>query len=86
MAQRFRFLAPRLRECHKNAKFDEYLFGESRLVELLLAVPVIPKGFGLGSGAARVLTPRDGTFGALMLARRRLVRKYFEHFLPIETA
>jgi hypothetical protein len=76
MALRFMFLAPRLRECHTINNFREFLFGESCIVEILLAVPVIPRGFGLGSGAARVLTPRDGTYGALMLRRRRFVRKF----------
>ncbi len=75
----YTFLAPRLRECHTKINFDEFLFGDSYILETLLAVPVMPPGFGFGSGAARVLTPRDGTYGALMLARRRLVRKKRSH-------
>jgi hypothetical protein len=71
----YTFLASRLRECHTTINFDEFLFGDSNIFETLLAVPVMPPDFGLGSDAARVLTPHDGTYGALMLARRCLVRK-----------
>ncbi len=75
MGQSFKIFAPRRREKFSSCKFAEMLFGDSGFLQRLLAVPVLPSGFGLRSG------PREPTYAErncnswLKLERPRLVSR-----------
>jgi hypothetical protein len=81
MGQCFHVIAPQRREVNKGPKFSESLFYDSCWLQLLLAVPIIPAGFGLSSKSREpTQLERRGIYPFYKRRRRHMVSRNVLHF------